>query len=59
MYNLKIYKQVGLFRDDFFIDYIDTEYCLRIRQQGFNIIVACELSSITSLVIRKRSSLVQ
>lgn len=42
MYNLAIYKQVGPFRDDFFIDYVDTEYCLRAKQQGFKIIVACD-----------------
>jgi rhamnosyltransferase len=41
MYNLKIYQQLGPFRDDFFIDYVDTEYCLRAKKQGFNIIVAC------------------
>ena len=41
MHNLKIYEQVGPFRDDFFIDYVDTEYCLRVKQRGFNIIVAC------------------
>ena len=41
MYNLKIYQQLGPFRDDFFIDYVDTEYCLRAKKQGFDIIVAC------------------
>ena len=41
MYDLKIYQQLGPFRDDFFIDYVDTEYCLRAKKQGFNIIVAC------------------
>ncbi len=30
-------NQVGLFRDDFFIDYIDIEYCLRVRKYGFRI----------------------
>lgn len=41
IYSLKIYKQVGPFRDDFFIDYVDTEYCLRVRQQRYNILVVC------------------
>ena len=41
MYNLKTYERVGPFRNDFFIDYVDTEYCLRIKKQGFDIIVAC------------------
>jgi len=41
MYNLGIYKKIGPFRDDFFVDYVDTEYCLRARQKGYDIIVAC------------------
>lgn len=41
MHNLRVYEQVGPFRDDFFIDYIDTEYCLRVKRLGFNIIAAC------------------
>jgi rhamnosyltransferase len=42
MYNLKRFEQLGPFRDDFFIDYVDTEYCLRVKKQGFDIIVACD-----------------
>lgn len=41
MYNLDAYRQIGPFREDFFIDYVDTEYCLRARQQGYKIVVAC------------------
>ncbi len=33
--NLQICKMVGTFRDDFFIDHVDDEYCLRARQKGF------------------------
>lgn len=40
MYNLGVYKKLGPFRDDFFVDYVDTEYCLRARKQGYEIIVA-------------------
>jgi rhamnosyltransferase len=29
---------VGPFRADFFIDYVDTEYCLRARAQGYRVI---------------------
>ncbi|MDR3667495.1 MAG: glycosyltransferase [Ignavibacteriaceae bacterium] len=36
--NLKAYKQIGPFIDNFFIDYIDIEYCLRLRKEGFEII---------------------
>ena len=39
--NLSAYGQVGAFRDDFFVDYVDTEYCLRAQERGYKIIVAC------------------
>jgi rhamnosyltransferase len=39
--NLNIYQKIGLFREDFFIDYVDTEYCLRALEQGYRIVVAC------------------
>ena len=41
LYDLKAYQQIGPFRDDFFIDYVDMEYCLRARQRGYQIIVTC------------------
>lgn len=40
LHNVEIYKKLGPFRDDFFIDYVDTEYCLRAKKQGYEIIVA-------------------
>lgn len=39
--SLEAYSKIGAFRDDFFVDYVDTEYCLRARQHGYEIIVAC------------------
>jgi rhamnosyltransferase len=42
LYDLKAYQDIGPFRDDFFIDYVDTEYCLRARGCGYRILVACE-----------------
>ncbi len=42
LYNLTAYKKIGPFCDDFFIDYVDTEYCLRSKQHGYNIVVACK-----------------
>jgi rhamnosyltransferase len=42
LYNLKAYQNIGPFRDDFFIDYVDTEYCLRAKQNGYTIIVNCQ-----------------
>lgn len=39
--NLAAYQQLGGFREDFFIDYVDTEYCLRAQASGYRIAVAC------------------
>ena len=33
-------KDVGLFDESFFIDYVDFEFCLRLRRRGFRIIEA-------------------
>jgi rhamnosyltransferase len=38
--NLAAYRSVGPFRDDFFIDFVDNEYCLRLRRAGFPVIRA-------------------
>lgn len=34
---LSVYDQAGPFPDDFFIDYVDIEYCLRLRSKGFKV----------------------
>lgn len=39
--NLAAYQALGGFREDFFIDYVDTEYCLRAQAGGYKIVVAC------------------
>ncbi|WP_298267873.1 glycosyltransferase family 2 protein [Geobacter sp.] len=38
--SLAAYRGVGPFRDDFFIDFVDNEYCLRLRRHGFRVIRA-------------------
>jgi len=38
MLNLKLYQKNGPFREDFFIDYVDTEYCLRAKRNGLAVI---------------------
>ena len=35
--NLTIYQKIGPFREDFFIDHIDHEYCLRLNTKGFKV----------------------
>ena len=42
LFDLAAYRKIGPFRDDFFIDYVDTEYCLRAKQCGYRIVVACK-----------------
>jgi len=35
---LQTHAAVGAFREDFFIDYVDTEYCFRARAKGYRVI---------------------
>ena len=37
--NLSIYQKLGGFRDDFFIDMVDYEYCLNLRKNHYDILV--------------------
>jgi len=39
--NLEAYKEVGPFREDFFIDYVDHEYCLRLKNFGYKVLIHC------------------
>ena len=36
--SLNIHAAVGVFREDFFIDYVDAEYCFRARAMGYRVI---------------------
>ena len=36
--SLAAYTKIGPFRDEFFIDHVDTEYCLRARAAGYRVI---------------------
>jgi rhamnosyltransferase len=36
--NLNVYKNVGAFDENLFIDMVDTDYCLRSLQKGFDVI---------------------
>ncbi|OVE73731.1 hypothetical protein BVX94_03115, partial [bacterium B17] len=40
--NLDALEDVGPFRDDLFIDCVDTEMCLRMRKRGFGVIMSKE-----------------
>lgn len=34
------YTQVGKFREEFFIDYVDTDYCMRLRSIGYCVLIS-------------------
>jgi rhamnosyltransferase len=38
LYRTSIFSQVGFFADEYFIDGVDIEFCLRCRQYGFKVI---------------------
>lgn len=38
--SMQAFCETGKFRDDFFIDLVDTEYCLRLRSHGYAIYMA-------------------
>lgn len=39
IYPVHIFSDIGLFRTDFFIDSIDTEFCLRARAKGYKVLL--------------------
>lgn len=41
LHSVVAWRAVGPFRDDFFIDYVDTEYCLRARSAGYLALRSC------------------
>lgn len=42
LFSRSAFKNVGLFDEAFFIDYVDFEFCLRLRKHGFRLIEATE-----------------
>jgi rhamnosyltransferase len=36
----EVFSAVGPFRQDFFIDFIDHEYCLRLRKRGYSVLMS-------------------
>jgi rhamnosyltransferase len=39
--NLAAWQEVGGFRDDFFIDMVETDFCLRLGERGYRVVLAC------------------
>lgn len=38
---LSLFKTIGFFREDYFIDSVDHEFCLRARAHGYKILITC------------------
>jgi rhamnosyltransferase len=38
--SISIFKRVGSFRDDLFIDFVDVEYCMRLKESGYRVIIS-------------------
>lgn len=41
LHSVVVYERIGPFRDDFFIEGIDLEYCLRLRKYGYKVLFSC------------------
>lgn len=54
---LSLFEQCGLFREDFIIDQVDYEYCLRARELGYSIVQCSNTTLFHSLGERRRYSL--
>ncbi len=39
---LDLFKSIGGFREDYFIDSVDHEYCLRARSNNFSVVISCK-----------------
>lgn len=47
--SLDAYDVIGPFREEFFIDSVDYDYCMRARAKGFRVIKICEIGMTHSL----------
>jgi rhamnosyltransferase len=47
--SLQAFEEIGQFRDDFFIDQVDDEYCLRLRAHSYMVIISCKPLIVHSL----------
>jgi len=45
----KIFTEIGLFEDDYFIDFLDHEFCLRIRSHGYKIYMSPQVYMVHNL----------
>ena len=41
--HLPTWSDIGMFRGDYFIDSIDHEFCLRVRKNGYEVAISCQV----------------
>ena len=46
---IEAYRKVGGFREEFFIDYVDTDFCIRILDNGYRVIISSRIDMTHSL----------
>lgn len=47
--SLAAFSEVGDFRRDLFIDYVDTEFCMRLRNKGYRVLISPKIGMIHPL----------
>jgi rhamnosyltransferase len=45
----KVFSEIGLFEEDYFIDFLDHEFCLRARSKGYKIFMVPDVSMVHNL----------
>jgi rhamnosyltransferase len=46
MLSLAVFRELGPYCEDFFIDCVDLEYCLRLRSRGYKVVISSEVGLI-------------
>ena len=55
--SVRAFNHLGPFRDTFFIDFVDFEYCLRARQSDYRILVSCHAQMLHHVGSKEQRSL--
>ena len=51
--SISAYEKTGPFRDEFFIDQVDHEYCLRLQKKGYKVLLSLSVSMIHPVGAKK------
>lgn len=54
LFHIEIFRKIGFFKEEYFIDYVDTEYCLRLINNGYKIKVCKNVTLIHNLGARTK-----